>query len=407
MTGERAVSLRQIHRAAGRLLATLLLCLPALATPPARAAESYDIDVILPLTGGGSFLGKAEQQSLQLAEKLANRTGGIHGRPLRFLFHDDQSSPQTAVQLAAEVLAAHPPVLIGSSLVAMCNAMAPLMRDGPVEYCLSPGIHPPPGSYAFTSSVSTFDLANALIRYFRLKGWTRIALMTSTDASGQDAERGLNQILALPENGAMSVVDRVHFNPGDVSVAAQIEHVKAADPQVLIAWSTGSPIATIFRAIAQASLDVPVATTDGNMTHAQMTQYAAFLPAQLYFPAALWVTGDVPDFARDPAVTAKQKQFFDSFAEAGIKPDLPAEIAWDPAMILIDVLNRLDGQATASQLRDAIAHLKGYAGVNGLYDFEREPQRGLTVENAVVTRWNGATKRWDVVSKLTGIPLDK
>lgn len=398
---------RQFQRAARHVLARLLLALPWLAAAPARAGESYDIDVVLPLTGGGSFLGKAEQQSLQLAEKLANRNGGIHGKALRFLFHDDQSSPQTAVQLANEVLATHPPLIVGSSLVAMCNAMAPLMRDGPVEYCLSPGIHPPAGSYVFTASVSTFDLANALIRYFRLKGWTRVALMTSTDASGQDAERGLNQILALPENAAMSVVDRVHFNPGDVSVAAQIEHVKAADPQVLIAWSTGAPIATIFRAVAQAGLDVPVATTDGNMTQAQMTQYVGFLPAQLYFPAALWVTGDVPDFARDAAVAAKQQQFFDSFAEAGVKPDLPGEIAWDPAMILIDVLNRLDGPVTASRLRDALAHLKGHAGVNGVYDFEREPQRGLTVENAVVTRWNGATKRWDVVSKLTGIPLDK
>ena len=89
----------------------------------------------------------------------------------------------------------------------MCNAMAPLMRNGPVQYCLSPGIHPPAGSYTLTASVSTFDLANALIRYFRMQGWTRIALMTSTDASGQDAERGLNQIIALAENKDVTVVE--------------------------------------------------------------------------------------------------------------------------------------------------------------------------------------------------------
>lgn len=393
-------------RVEARLFAMALLGAPLVWAQPA-AADSYDIDVVLPLTGGGSFLGKAEQQSLVLAEKLANQKGGIHGRPLRFVFHDDQSSPQAAVQLANEVVARHPSVLIGSSLVAMCSAMAPLMRDGPVEYCLSPGVHPQAGSYLFTSSVSTFDLANALIRYFRLKGWTRIALMTSTDASGQDAERGLNQILALPENHEVTAVERVHFSPTDVSVAAQIERVKAANPQAFIAWSTGAPIATIFRAIVQAGLDVPVATTDGNMTHAQMTQYAAFLPARLYFPSALWVTGDLPDFDRDPSVRAKQKEFYAIFAEAGLKPDLPAEIAWEPAMILIDALNKLDAKASAAELRDYIGHLKGFAGVNGLYDFDKEPQRGLSVENAVVTRWNGDAKRWDVVSKPTGIPLDK
>jgi branched-chain amino acid transport system substrate-binding protein len=381
------------------------VCVLALAPVPAVGADTYDIDVIMPLTGGGSFLGKAEQQSLLLAERRVNRDGGIHGRALRFVFHDDQSSPQTAVLLASQVVAEHPPVVIGSSLVAMCSAMAPLMREGPVEYCLSPGVHPERGSYLFTSSVSTFDLANALIRYFRLKGWTRVALMTSTDASGQDAERGLDRILALPENQAMTVAERVHFNPADVSVSAQIERVKAAAPQAFIAWCTGSPIATIFRGIAEAGLDLPVATTDGNMTRAQMKQYAAFLPARLYFPASQWVMGGAALGEEPPAVRKEQQEFLAAFAEAGLDPDVASELAWDPARILVDALRRLPPNPTALQLRDSLAELRGYAGVNGIYDFQREPQRGLTVENAVVTRWNKDARRWEVVSEPTGIPL--
>ena len=79
------------------------------ATPmPAAAADPYDLNVILSLTGGASFLGKAEQQSLQLAEKWVNENGGIQGRPLHLVFHDDQSSPQVAVQLASQVVAGAP-----------------------------------------------------------------------------------------------------------------------------------------------------------------------------------------------------------------------------------------------------------------------------------------------------------
>jgi branched-chain amino acid transport system substrate-binding protein len=393
----------RLIRVVGALTAISTLCL-AMLLGTVHAAEPYLVNAILPLTGGGSFLGKAEQRSLELAAALANKSGGINGRQLSFVFHDDQSSPQTAVQLATQIVATHPPLIVGSSIVAMCNAMAPLMRNGPVQYCLSPGIHPQAGSYTFTASVSTFDLANALIRYFRLKGWTRIALMTSTDASGQDAERGLNQIIAMPENKDVSVVERAHFNPSDVSVAAQIERVKAADPQAFIAWSTGAPIATILRAINQAGLDIPVGTTDGNMTHAQMEQYDSFLPPQLYFPAALWAVA-VERGAKGETVSAAQQQFLASFAEAGVAPDLPGEIAWDPAMILIDALRRLGPDVTADRLRDHLAHLKDFAGANGTYDFEKEPQRGLTVENAVVTRWSRASKRWDVVAKPTGVPL--
>ena len=369
----------------------------------ADAADPYSINSILALTGPGAFLGKGEQQALQLAEKAVNARGGIQGRPLRFIFRDDQTNPQVTVQLAGEILAEKPAVLLGSTLVATCRAIGPLMKDGPVEYCHSPGIHPEAGSYVFTAGVSTLDLANALVRYFRLKGWKRIALMFSTDASGQDAENGLKSVLALPENSEMQIVETAHFNITDVSVAAQIENVKAANPQCFIAWSTGTPIGTIFRAMVQAGLDVPTGTTDGNMTYAQMTQYANFLPKQLYIPASQWVVRDATLLA--PAVVEKNKEFYKAFQEAGAQPDIASELAWEPAMIVAHALRTLGPNTTAPQLRDFIAHLRDFAGVNGIYDFTKEPQRGLDVSATVVTLWSPQAKTWQVVSKPTGVLL--
>jgi branched-chain amino acid transport system substrate-binding protein len=375
--------------------------------PSSRAAEPFEIHALMPLTGGGSFLGLGEQQALQLAEKVVNAGGGINGAPVHFVFHDDQSSPQVAVQLTNELIASRPAVMLGSSLVAMCNAIGPLVQaSGPVEYCFSPGIHPENGSYSFTSSVSTLDLANSVIRYFRMKGWTRIALMFSTDASGQDAERGIKSVLDLPENKEMSVVQIAHFATSDVNVAAQLENVKAASPQAFIAWSTGAPIATIFRGMIQAGLDVPTATTDGNMTRAQMAQYESFLPPQLYFPAAEWVVANDPKFPMEAAVAEKQRAFAAAFKASGGNPDIASELAWDPAMILVDAFKKLGIKASAAQMRDHLATLKAYPGINGIYDFEKEPQRGLSVANAVVTRWNREAKNWQVVSKATGIPLE-
>ncbi len=370
-------------------------------TGPARA---YDLNTILPLTGGASFLGKEEQRALQLAEPLINKAGGIQGEPVHFIFYDDESNPQTGVLLSNRVMANSPAVLLGSSLVAVCNAMAPLMRNGPTMYCFSPGIHPPKGSYVFTSSVSTLDLADAMIRYFRLKGWTRLAFMTSADATGQDAERGLDEIVARPENKDVTVVEHAHFYTTDVSVAAQIERIRSANPQVLIAWSTGSPIATVFKGIVQAGLDIPIATTNGNMTYAQMTQYASFLPKQLYIAAPEWVQHEGV-ITLDPAVEKVQRDYFDTFKAANIKPDIAASLAWDPAMIVIDALRHVGPKATAQQVRDYIAGLKGYAGINGIYDFPRVPQRGLDVQGAVMTRWSPTKQTWELMSKPTGIPL--
>lgn len=375
----------------------------ALLPAAAPAAEPVTIPVVLPITGHGAFLGTGEKQSLELAEKSVNAAGGIKGRPLQFKFYDDQSKPQVSVQLVTQIMDSKPSVILGSSLVAMCRATTPLTKNGPVQYCFSPGLHPPPGAYAFTASVSTLDLARAAIRYLRGKGWTRVAFIFSTDATGQEFEQGIHSVLAEPQNKNMKAVDIEHFNISDVSVSAQIEKIKAANPQAFIAWSTGSPIQTIFRGMIGAGLDVPTVTTDGNMTYAQMKQYAGFLPKQLYMPAGEYIAHNpklVP-----PAVAKAQDEFYKSFAAAGLKPDEPSELAWEPAMIITDALRTVGPQATAQQVHDFLEHLKGYASIDGICDFVKVPQRGLDVSNSVMTLWSEQAHTWEVVSKPGGEPL--
>jgi len=189
-----------------------------------------------------------------------------------------------------------------------------------------------------------------------------------------------------------------------VSVAAQIENVKAAKPQAFIAWSTGAPIATIFKGIAQAGLDVPTATTDGNMTYAQMKNYADFLPKQLYFAAAMWAGyGQMQGL---PAAVEKQNQeFYAQYKAIGAAPDLPASIAWNTGLIVVDALRKLGPNVTAVQLRDHLAGLKGFAGIDGVHDFAASPQRGLDLSDVVVTRWDSAKHVWVPLSKAGGEPL--
>ena len=366
------------------------------------APEPFTIDVVLPLTGAGAFAGMAEQRAIQRFE--ATQGGeGIGGRPIHFVFHDDGSNPQTAVQLATQIVAAKPPVLIGSALVGMCNAMAPLMKRGPVMYCTSPGIYPPAGSFVFSSSNATRDLMATQVRFFRLKGWTRVALITSTDASGQDAAKHAHAVFADPENASMQIVSEATFNPTDVSTSAQVQRIKGAAPQAVIAWSTGAAIGTVFRAMADATIDVPVATTDGNMTYAAMQQYADILPRQLYIPSPDWPRSD--KLGEVPAVAAAKDAFFAAYDGTGAQPDGPSSFAWDPTLLVVTALRRAGPDATAEQVRAVLAAMTGVAGSQGVYDFTKAPQRGLDDSNVVVTLWDAAAKRWAVVSQPRGAPL--
>src|ERR1700743_2628852 len=98
---------------------------------PAMAEASFDIPVVLPLTGNAAFLGQGEKTSLEIQEKVVNQQGGINGTPIDYAFNDDQSSPQVAVQLAGQIAATQPSAILGSAIVAMCSAMTPLLANGP------------------------------------------------------------------------------------------------------------------------------------------------------------------------------------------------------------------------------------------------------------------------------------
>ena len=372
-------------------------------TPQARAADVIEVDVVLPLTGGAAFLGKAEQQAFSLYEKLVGETGGIHGKQLKFVFHDDQTNPQTAVQLTNQIKAKNPSVIIGSTISGVCNAMAPLVKSGPVMYCLSPALKPEPGSFVFSSSVSTNGLNEGLLRYFNDRGWKKIGLITSTDASGQDAYKIIKALVGSQDYKDISLVAEAQFNPTDVSASAQVQRVKGANPDAVIVWTTGGPVGTVLKAIRDAGLDKPIGTTDGNMTFEQMHQYASFMPKELYIPAPQWLEANTAGQS-EQAVAAKQA-FFKAFRDAKIVPDASATFAWDPALIVIAALRALPEGASAEDIRNYIANLQGLGGINGIYDFKKDPQRGLDKSSVVVTVWDAKADNWKAVSDVGGIPL--
>lgn len=357
-----------------------------------RLVNAATIPVILPLTGSGSFLGQAEQQALRNFEAQSTH-GGIPGvGRVHFAYFDDQSSPQVAVQLASQIVPSKPPVILGSALVGMCNAMAPLMeKSGPVLYCLSPGIHPEEGSYVFTSSSSTRDLMAATLAYLKAKGLTRVGLITSIDATGQDARRTLPTLMADPKLSGLSLVDNVFFNPGDISASAQIEHLKARKPQAIVVWSSGAAVGIVLKGLVQAGVDAPVITTDGNMTLAQMKQYATILPKELLIPSPAWM---VTDERSASPVLAARKSLQVAYA-GGKKPDFAAVLAWDPALIVASLLKP---GMTADQLRSSLDKLKDFPGTSGLYDMDKTPQRGLDLNSVVVNHWNPEAKYWEPVS---------
>jgi branched-chain amino acid transport system substrate-binding protein len=364
------------------------------------AGEPIEIGAILSLTGPGAFLGKAEEIGIQTAVEQANKAGGIAGRPLNITIQDDTSLPQVAVALANGLIARKVPVILGPTLTASCSAVAPLVRNGPVNYCLSAGMTPERGSYVFVYQVSSADAIAIDVHYFRDRGLKRIAMLTSTDQTGQVGENAIDAALAQPENKEFTLVAREHYNVNDLSVAAQIARIKGSGAQVLIAWGTGAPIGTVFRGVQDAGLDIPVTVSAGNFIYAEMKQFASILPRELISAGPANIAYD--SLPNGPVKNAV-RQYVDAFKPLGIRADISQATGWDPAQIVISGLKKLGPNATAAQLKDYISTLHGYAGANGMYDFRTGDQRGVSAtNNLIMLRWDAPKDTWVAVSKFGG-----
>jgi branched-chain amino acid transport system substrate-binding protein len=388
-----------------KYLAALLVVLVSLAPLSARAAgEPYEINVILSLTGIAAFLGNQELTALKALEPVENKNGGIHGRPIKFVTYDDGSNPFTTVQLANQIMAKNVPLIMGPTLGASCEAVYALVKTGPVEYCFAPTLQAAPGSYAFSSSVGTTDLAIANVRYFRERGWKRIAMISSTDISGQNGEHVVLAALALPENKSVTLVANEHFAIADVSVGAQLARIKSANPQAVIVWSTGTPNGTVLRGLHDIGLDLPSSLNAGNIVATQMRSYASFMPSHLYLPGYRFMSSDL--VAAGP-VKDEMKSFFAAFAAINVPPEAAHSFAWDATRVAINALRHLGENPTATQLRDAIEQTHDFPGINTIMDFRDGSQRGTPITAVVMIEWSPSADKFVPVSKPGGMPLAK
>lgn len=385
-----------------RYLALPLMAATMIAASPVRAAEPYEINTILSLTGNIAFVGQTQLKSLKAIETMVNADGGIRGRPISFVVSDDESSPQTAVQLAHNLIAKNVPIILGSSSPNACGAIAPLVAaNGPLLYCLANGGDPVVGGYEFLTSMSYDSQMAVAVRYFRERGWNKIATIFATDSGGQTSEKALQGALNLPENKSVQIVTAQHFAPGDASVAAQMAVIKGANPDVIVAWATGGAAGTLFRGEKDLGIEQPTLSSPGNLTSAFLKQYAAVLPANLIFAAVPYYGGDADDAATKKAVAEMAK----ALESTNAQPDMITISAWDPGLLLVTALRQLGPNANATQLRDYFLKLKGWTGTNGPYDFTTDPQRGVGFKNVVMVRWDVPQAKAVALSELGGAPL--
>src|ERR1700722_2496141 len=104
----------------------LLAPLAPLGGPPGAQPAPVKIDVIASQSGSFAFVGSRIIETLNVLQKVVNGDGGINGRPVQFVYSDDQSNAVVAVQLANAATARGDQVLLGPVSAAAGAAAIPL-----------------------------------------------------------------------------------------------------------------------------------------------------------------------------------------------------------------------------------------------------------------------------------------
>jgi branched-chain amino acid transport system substrate-binding protein len=385
-----------VHRTLLRAgLCALALAFASASTGAAAPAtgDPYTIDAILPLTGTGAYSGQLHAQAMRVYESVANANGGIRGRPVHFDIHDDQSNPVVAVQLTNQILAKNPPVFMGSAYVAACAAEAPLvLNKSTVEFCVSPGLLTKQKN-VFASSIAITYITRGTLKFMRDRGLTRVGLIVANDATGQAADALALSEFAQPENKSLQLVANERFNPSDISVSAQVARVKAAKPQALAIYATGTAFGNVLRALSDSGLNVPIVTSAVNMNETQLEGYAAFMPTELVFNAA---QAYAREQVRSGPLRAAIDEYYNGFRAQGLTPSPESPLSWDPAKIVVATLRALGTDATGDQVADYISNLHDFAGASGIYDFRNSDHHGLTDSALVWVRWQPTQKTFVV-----------
>jgi branched-chain amino acid transport system substrate-binding protein len=378
------------------LLTVAFVCATALGAS-AQTKPPYVLNAILPLTGNLAFVGAQQQKAIQGLEAYTNAHGGINGRPLHVNFLDDGNNPATSVQLLGTVLPSQPAAIIGGGSGSTCRALSAVTKEGPVLYCLTPAVRPERGGYMYSTSVGYDDTIFAMIRYLSAKGYKHFAFISTTDASGQQADIDVAEALRKPENSQIQITDHEKMAIGDLSAAAQVQRMVNSKPDAIFALVTGNAVGTVLRELHDAGNTLPVATTIGNMTYGQMDAYKSFLPAVYLMPAPPWA-GSADAVPPGPLHNAIQ-QYVDIVRSVGGRPDdIGAALAYDPTLIVLDALKHLPPDPTAAQVRDYIDNLRNFAASSGIYNFVLSPQRGLSIGDCIVVRWDSNATRYFAMS---------
>jgi branched-chain amino acid transport system substrate-binding protein len=338
---------------------------------------------IASLTGNYTPLGSNDKLGAAQAVAEINSAGGLlGGRPLKIVLKDDKTQPNQAVTDYNDLVSKNVAAVVGSSFSNSSLAIIPIAQRKMIPYVSTaasdPQVHPV-HSYAFMTPPTAGSVAEQLLRYFKSKGMTKMAIGYATDqAFGKTGEQDMTK---MASKYGIKFVDTETFESSTTNFSPVLTHVRSSGAYGMMVWATGAPAVIITKQFASAGLKMPLV-----MSHAEAstlyTKPAGSAAKGVIVASSLAVVGpDLPSSKVKKTVLAMAKPFQKA------NKYYPPQFAFDGycAVKLIAAAITQAKSADPSKIDQALNHLT-QATPEGTYHYTSDDHSGLTVDDVAITR---------------------
>lgn len=362
----------------------LSLLVPIAACSSGGQAGNIKIGVVLSTTGLLGPMGIDMMKAAELAVKEINDSGGLLGRQVELVKEDDTTDAAKALERVKKMVEVDGvQLMVGGMISGAAMAIGPYAAQKGV-LVVSPSAtaatiaSQPWKEWLFRTTPADEFQGDVLADLVIEKGYTKLAAMVQDNPYGVGLEKALVDSLKAKSWSGKQVVS-VHFDPTKKDYRTELDQIKSAGPDVVLAVTYAEDGIIVFKQASEMGLDnIAWLGCDGNYGDGMFAE-----PKAAEFMAKAMVAGTR---AAGPSGTAYDKFAAAYKAYAGKDSSVYCDTVYDAVRLIAAGIKAAGKTDPAAVKAEMLKIGKNYDGASGIITF-----------NATGDRVSGTFELWKVV----------
>lgn len=354
--------------------------------------EPIRIGSPLLLSGTGAYVGGVEKETLEMMAEKLNKAGGINGRPIEFIFYDEEAKPDVAVSVVKRLIQKDKvAAIVGISTSWTALPVIPIVQKAKIPTIMltsSIKVVDPVNKWVFKTPADDRIVVAKLLSYLYFQGIQRIAIMSTQDGFG---DGGRNELVAQALDYGIKIVFDDRYSMEDTDITPILHKIKRTDAQAVVNWSSKRAPIIFTMNYRQIGLELPLFHSHAVLSYDFLKATGKNAEGIKVASFTFYGANNLPDSNPQKKVIL---YYQDAYKEKyGKEANQFGGCAFDAFNILVAALKKSGDDKY--KLRDAIEQTRGYVGINGIFNYSPTDHSGLSKESIII--YQAAAGDWKMI----------